>query len=96
MEKLKPSVRQVKIEKEIWGIQMVDYVNDVDVNLFDLEPSKENADILLKRIEKFEDFYAYDRLVDEFKEFLDPAKLTELKEKGKTKFGADLTTHWFA
>jgi len=78
------------------GEKMVDYVNDVDVNLFDLETNAENAQILLKRIEKFQDFYAYDRLIEDFKEFLPPEKLKELKEAGKQKFGADLTQHWFA
>ena len=74
---------------------MVDYINDVDVNLFDLEPNAENAQILLKRIEKFQDFYAYDRLIGDFKEFLPAEKLNELKETGKQKFGTDLTLHWF-
>ena len=74
---------------------MVDYAEDMDVDLFDLEINAENATILLKRIEKFQDFYAYDRLVCDFIKFIPAEKTAELKKVGKEKFGADLTMHWF-
>jgi hypothetical protein len=53
------------------------YINDPDADVYDLDVTPENFEILLKRIETLTDFYALQRIFHRFKKYLTP----EIKKK---------------
>ena len=53
-------------------MEIKDYINDYDADVYDLEISQENFEILMERIENMSDLSTFRRLLFDFYEFLTP------------------------
>jgi len=70
------------------------YINDLDADVYDLDITKQNFDIVMKRIEMLDDFYAYQILVFDFDEFLTPEARIKIITDAKEIFDDELTKDW--
>ena len=70
------------------------YINDPDTDVYDLDITKENFDIVRKRIEMLDDFYAYQIIVFDFEEFLTPENRIKIIIDARKLFDDELTKDW--
>nr|WP_147664649.1 hypothetical protein [Candidatus Prometheoarchaeum syntrophicum]QEE17763.1 hypothetical protein DSAG12_03601 [Candidatus Prometheoarchaeum syntrophicum] len=66
-----------------------DYVNDFEADVYDLAETQENFDILMERMEIMDDYNTYQRIINDFAEFLPPDLRTTIIAKGKDAFGPE-------
>ena len=66
-----------------------DYINDYESDVYDLEETKENFEILMKRMENMDDFNTYYRIINDFDIFLNPNLRKTIISKGIEAFGPE-------
>ena len=72
------------------GTEIKDYINDYEADVYDLEETKENFEILMKRMENMDDFNTYLRIVNDFNNFLSPNLRKTIISKEIEAFGPEI------
>ena len=70
------------------------YINDLDADVYDLEITRENFEIVMERIKMLNDFYAYQIHVFDFDDFLTPKNKREIIADARELFDEELTKEW--
>jgi hypothetical protein len=70
------------------------YTNDPEADVYDLDITKENFDMVMERIKMLDDFYAYQILIYDFEQFLTPEKRRKIISDAKEIFDDELTKDW--
>ena len=66
-----------------------DYINDYESDVYDLEETQENFEILMKRMENMDDYNTFHRLIHDFDIFLNPNLRKTIISKEIEAFGPE-------
>ena len=76
------------------GTETKDYINDYEADVYDLEETRENFEILMERIENMSDLSAFRRLLFDFDEFLTPELRKRVISNVREIFGEEIIKIW--